>query len=119
MVNIALGNADVATCAAGVVSMVTAKSPWTRSGCQAESVILSAKARCARPSFLVKSAEVSSVFRRFPGTGHVRKNSARKHHAHRSFVRVHRTPGNHWKISRVWCWRPSLSTRAQKFGDVF
>jgi hypothetical protein len=43
----------------------------------------------------------SSLLRRFPGTGHGRKNGAQEHHANRSFVRVHRTPENHWKISRA------------------
>jgi hypothetical protein len=48
---------------------------------------------------LAKNAGVSCVFRRFPRTKHVRKESARKNHACRSFVRVRRTRKNHWKIA--------------------
>ena len=44
---------------------------------------------CGCPSG--KNAEISGVFRRFPGTGHIRKDDAQKHHAPCPFVRFHRT----------------------------
>ena len=44
---------------------------------------------CGCPSG--KNSKISGVFRRFPGTGHIRKDDAQKHHAPCPFVRFHRT----------------------------